>query len=232
MLSTCAVPARRVGRVTTDVYASRAGRVTFGVILIVGAFGLVALALGTDGRATLALEPEGPATPRGLHAWHVIVASWLLAFIAARVAAAIETRSPDAHEPDALRDAALWVPSVGIALLLPLTLHMLVFAASHRVHAFDQWTRFGIMFVGHTHIVFAGLVYLRARALMRGDKPISVTWLYIVTCVFAAVPFGVPVPYVAVTGIPIVPLLIWMKRAARIERERCCGMPIAIARVA
>ena len=85
--------------------------------------------------------------------------------------------------------------------------------------------------VSHTHLCFAVLVYGRARALSRGDEPISIPRIYLLTCVFAAFPFVIPVVYVAITGIPIVPLLLWMKRIARLDREHV-DVPFAIARVA
>lgn len=211
--------ARRMA--TNDVFARRAGRVAFGAVMFAGIPALVIHAL--------AARRWDELPPGSWRAWQIIVATWLFAIAAGLVVRVVVPHLRLRREADALRDAALWVPSVGVALLLPLTIHMMWF--THDARGFEDWVRLSLGMVSHTHLCFAVLVYARARALSRGNEPTSIPRIYLLTCVFALFPFVFPVLYVAVTGIPIVPLLLWMKRIARLDREHV-DVPFAIARVA
>ncbi|HEX5059762.1 MAG TPA: hypothetical protein VFV99_10410 [Kofleriaceae bacterium] len=206
---------------SNDIFARRAGRVAFGVVMMAGVPALVTHALASR------RWDEPPAG--GWYAWQIIVATWLLAITAGLIVRVVAPHVRMRREADALRDAALWVPSVGVALLMPLTIHMFAFTDDAR--EFDEWVRLSLAMVSHTHVAFAVLVYVRARALSRGDEPTSIPRIYVLTCAFALFPFVIPVVYVAITGIPIVPLLLWMKRIARLDREHV-DVPFAIARVA
>lgn len=232
--------ARRAGRVTAvddfvacrarrmatdDVFARRAGRVAFGAVLMAGIPALVTHAL-----AARRMRWEDPP-PSGWHAWQIIVATWLLAVATGLVVRVVVPHLRLRREANALRDAALWVPAVGVALLLPLTIHLIV-GFRDEPRGFDDWVRLSLGMVSHTHVAFAVMVYARARALSAGsNEPFGVVRIYLLTCVFAAFPFVIPVIYVAITGIPIVPLLLWMKRIARLDREHV-DVPFAIARAA
>lgn len=199
-----------------DVFAKRAARIAFGIVLLLGMAALLDFAIA-----------EGAHTPRGVHAWHIIVGSWLAAAIAAVVVWAVTVVRRPPRNSDALRRAALSVPAIGIALLLPLTLH-LPFALND-LTAFDTWAVASLVVVGHVHLIFAFLVWRRARALTGNGRPITVARIYILTCIAAAFPFILPSPLVALTGIPVAALLVRMKTIAENDREHSHAVPFAIA---
>jgi hypothetical protein len=121
-----------------------------------------------------------------------------------------------------LRVPAFVIPSVGIALLAPLTIHMLLLFGINDVEWFDDWCAMSLPTVGLAHLVFAMLVGLRARALVTDRPPIAVRTIFTLTVVASCVPYGMfilPPFLVAATGIPIVPLLFTMERIAKADRE-------------
>src|SRR6185503_19800269 len=97
---------------------------------------------------------------------------WLIAVFAGLIARAYCSFAPPPRDPNALRKAALAVPAVGIALLLPITLHMI---AMHKasVRELDEWVTMSVMFTTHTHVVFVLFAASRALALANGEKPIG-----------------------------------------------------------
>jgi hypothetical protein len=202
-----------------DVYAQRAGRVAFGLVLGAGALLLAFV--------TPSLHNDDSATK---HAVDIILGSWLFALAAAVAVYSLARTFARPRSGHALRTEALAAPGVGLALMLPITLHLFAFGDMGR--RFDDWVYWSVLFTSHTHIVFALLVASRAISLANGEKPVSVGTIYAVVCGVALIPIGVPIVYVAITGIPIVPLLVWMERIARIDLERSHEVPFAIARVA
>src|SRR5690349_11715443 len=61
---------------------------------------------------------------------------------------------------DALLAASLAIPAAGLALMLPLSLHMIVMKGD-----FDSWVRMSVTVVGLAHVVFAVLFAARAVGL-------------------------------------------------------------------
>ena len=203
--------------------ARRAARIAFGLVLIAGAAVLVATWSFDD-----PIRPS-PAL--------VLVASWCAAFGVAAAVHAIVARAPVVRESARLVDASVVVPTVGIALLLPLTLHLVVWVVlawldhEPRLDSFDRWAAISIALVGHTHVVLALLAGFRASQLVKGRRPIRICTIYLTCVVISLVPFIVPAVVVAVTGLPFIPLLQAQARIAAAERA-AIDVPLAVARSA
>jgi hypothetical protein len=201
---------------------TRASRLAFGFVMIAGAIVLVhnVLAYSHDHQAVR----DGTAW----HAWQVIVGTWLAASVTALPGLLIKDRG------DHLRVASYVVPAVGIALLLPLTLHMPIALYLSDAAGFDMWCVFSGIFVGVAHVVFAITAGLRARALVEGREPIAVSTIYGVAVAMSCVPgllVVLPPLVTAATGVPIIPLLFAMERWTKREREAAM-LPTAILRAA
>jgi hypothetical protein len=220
----------------TSSYPRRAARVAFGCVLLAGVAAL--LFLRHIPRATL--PPEyfrrwAPTVGGGAFAiptWIFVLATWVAAFVAARGARAIAM--PMADVGDRLLIASLAVPGIGIALLLPITLHLPFLAAFGSVATFaeryDDWIDLSLRLVGPAHVVLAVLVALRARDLARPSghaladpssrlTPWRIYWLTVAaSLVPGALTYGISTAVVAVTGVAIAPLLLLIP--AIVERER------------
>lgn len=199
------------------VLARRAARIAFGVVLIAGAsYLLVRLAAITG-------------TERSLHAARVFGVTWCAA-ITAQLATYLLVRRAALPGTDAtLRTASLVVPAIGVALVMPLTLHLLFMVATGNLVGFDDWVLLSLVITGPAHIAFAILAAARAYQLMRGDElmrgdtalsPVRILALTtLVSCVPFVLYFGIPPALVFVTGIPIVPMLGYMAVIADRERK-------------
>lgn len=203
---------------------TRASRLAFGTVMIAGFAELV--------RTTAARAGDGPfydlnQVPSGeWHAWQTIVGTWIVAALAAGVGAF----SPD--RGSRFRVASYVLPSVGVALLLPLTLHMPIVLYAKGVEAFDDWVLYSGFFVLLAHITFAALVGARAKAIVEGGEPMSVHSIYAITVAMSCVPgliVFLPVVITTATGLPILPLLYLMERWANRARLEA-AMPMAFAR--
>jgi hypothetical protein len=201
------------GQVVQNVVARRAGRLAFGVVLIAGSLLL----------ATTAFDEEFR-----ISAWQILTATWLLAPAAGFCVALVASRMPASANPDALRGAALAVPAAGLALALPISLMMPFFVAEPP--AFDQFCVLALYATGHTHVVLAVLVVVRALQVVAGKRPIRARTIYSACCVVALLPFVVPIAYVATLGALIFPLLGWMDGVAERDRAASYQVPLAIAR--
>lgn len=206
------------------VIGSRARRVVFGGTLVVGALALL-------GRAALHDLVNAPRVP---HAWHVVVFTWLLALVAAVCAAPLarcllSQRCPGIDDDDRLFVASLTLPAAGLALLLPITLHMPIALLLGGSAAFDRWCTWSVAIVGHAHIVLAVLAAHRAAGLCdeepeRGSGRVvrSAAASYLITILVSVVPFGlravIPPLLIAVTGLPLLGCTSLLVRI--IERER------------
>lgn len=137
-----------------------------------------------------------------------------LAWVAALFVGFVGSLVPD--RGDRHRVAGYVVPAVGMALMMPLTLHLLVARVMSNVdRGFDDWCFWSVLFVSVAHVAFAILVGLRAAAIVQGRPPISVGTIYIATVTLAGVPgvvLVIPLVITAVTGIPLLPLLYGMER--------------------
>jgi hypothetical protein len=206
---------------------TRASRLAFGLVMIGGA---VVLVLNTSAFAHGERVFEASWVPeRGWwHAWQVIVATWIAASVASLPGLLIRDRG------DRWRTASYVVPAIGVALLLPLTIHMPIFLKVDGAKAFDDWVEYSGIFVAAAHITFAVMVGSRARAIVEGREPVQVHTIYGVTVAMACVPgliVVLPPLICAATGIPILPLLYLMERWGKRAREQAL-MPMAVARIA
>jgi hypothetical protein len=207
----------------TNLIANRAARIAFGLVLLAGMLFIVTCTITTD-----KWLDHGPDD---MHMWHLILGTWLAALIVAGVVRAVATLLHLGGNPETLRHAALAVPAVGIALLLPLTLHM-PFIQLAGSEFFDAWAFISLFAAGAAHVVFALFVLVRANQLVAGREPVSIKTIYLWTCVAGAVPVVVPAIFVAITGIPCIRLLIYMERVAYRDRVATGELPFAVARAA
>lgn len=201
---------------------TRVSRLAFGVVMMAGAVVLVhdVLAFNRDHHAV----GDGHAW----HAWQVIVATWLAATVAALPGLLVKDHG------DRFRVASYVVPAAGIALLLPLTIHMPIALWLSDADGFDIWCVYSGIFVGVAHLAFAIMVGLRARALVERREPIAVSTIYGVAIAMACVPgllVVLPPMITAATGVPILPLLYAMERWTQRERENA-ALPTATLRAA
>lgn len=223
----------------TSLLARRAARIAFGLVLVLGMLVLVAFALHYGFRRM------------PIHAWQILLGTWLAAFATAALVRML-ARGITPGEPNELaehrqRVAALAVPAVGIALIAPLTVHAIVYLLGNVAETgtwgglerardgFDEWVVLSLLLTGPAHITFATLAGRRAAQLARGAIEVSVRRIYIATLIAACIPGIVlllPPVVVALTGLPMLPLLYWMPRIAERDREEGVGLPAAVARVA
>jgi hypothetical protein len=193
----------------------RVGRIAAGAVLIAGAGVLVHRLV--DG-----------AEPRSQ--W-VIPAVWAAAIVAYLVAGWIGSRRTLDHA-DELAVPGLVVPSVGAALLLPLTLHLAVAAAiAYPLREFDGWVLISVVFTGPTHLVLALLVGQRARQLATGVPALSPAKIYGICVGVSCLPFAIlvlPPLVVGLTGLPMAALMAWMGPLA--ARDRLHAMREAVPR--
>jgi len=206
---------------------TRASRLAFGVVMILGAVVLVDHSIG-NGHPRFGYEVHQGA--QYWHAWQIIVGTWIAATLAGLAGLLIPDRG------GRFRVASYVVPSVGIALMLPLTIHLLVAVAvgTDSVRAFDEWCLYSVIFAGAAHIAFAALAGARAKAIVEGREPMPVHALYAIVVAMSCVPgllVVLPVIVTALTGIPILPLLYLMNRWAERARHEA-ELPVAVARIA
>jgi hypothetical protein len=197
----------------------RARRVAFGAGLLTGAVGLV--------MRTVSVAAFGPPHAASWPpAWQIVLGGWLLAFggwaALGPVLGRVLARHRRARAHDDWLAASLVFPAVGMALLLPLSLHMPFALLLGGASGFDAWSSMSMVIVGHAHVLLAILTAKRALALVRDDPARSPGSIYLLTIVAAAVPFGIfyaiPPILVALTGVPLLALLQSME--ATITRER------------
>lgn len=211
----------------SQIFARRAGRIAFGLVLLVGVASLAAAAWS-------GLFGADSATRFG--AVRVVGLTWLLAILAGAVVRAIAARlrwRPAAEAPFA---ESVMVPTAGIALLLPITLHLPVVVLLADAGAFDFWVIASLWVTGLAHLVFAGLCALRAHQLVAGRPAVAPRTIYAATLITSCVPgvllWAIPPLLVAITALPFAPMLHAMQHL--VDRERAeisaaSGPPRAIA---
>lgn len=235
-----------------SIFARQVGRLVFGVVLLAGVTWLV-VALG----AASFVRPG----PHGLlvrfPASQIIGVTWLGALVAGGAARAIAGWFDGPRSPDARFAASLVVPAAGMALLLPITLHLLPMAAlGAGQYPFDVWAMGSLWITGLAHLVFAGLCALRAHDLAAGKRAISPSAIYFATVLTSCVPvvfladgrvrfvtdmaldvgsdalLVIPPILVAFTALPFLWLLRALQRVADRERAEIADaqkLPLAIA---
>lgn len=218
-------------RTTSEIAARRIGRIAFGGVLLIGVVRLIATACTSE------IRGASNYTGTGLDAARTIELTWLLAVLAGVVAWRVAARMRFAPDPERLFAESLMVPAVGIALLLPITLHMPVILVICDSAAFDVWVVASMWITGLAHAVFAVTSALRGKQLVTGEATWSPRKIYIATVLTSCVPFAVlyaiPPAIVAITALPFVPLLRAMEWIAVRERRELANaqhaLPWAIA---
>jgi hypothetical protein len=204
----------------SQIFARRAGRIAFGLVLLVGVASLAAA--GWSGL----FEAHRVA---GFGAARRVGLTWLIAILAGAVVRAIAARLRWQPAAEALFAESVMVPTAGIALLLPITLHLPVVVAVADVGAFDFWVTASLWITGLAHVVFAGLCVLRTRQLIAGRVAITPRAIYVATLLTSCVPFvvlwAIPPLLVAVTALPFVPMLHAMQRLVDRERAEIAAAP-------
>jgi len=124
---------------------------------------------------------------------------------------------------------------VGAALLAPITLHLIVAMLEGTYgRAFTEWAGLALPMTATAHITFAVMVGSRAARLASGriDAP-TVGAIFRTTVIVSAIPFGllfmIPPAIVAVTGLPLLPLLYKMEKYAVADRG---AIVLPVARLA
>ncbi len=168
---------------TNRIFARQIGRLVFGGVLLAGATWLVAV-LGAD--SFVRAVPYRP--PLRLPASEIIAVTWLAALAAGVVARVIAGRLGGPRSLDARFAASLVVPVFGIALLLPVTLHLPIVALLADLDFFDVWAMGSLWITGLAHLVFAGLCALRAHDLAAGKRAVAPSAIYFATVLTSCVP--------------------------------------------
>lgn len=209
----------------SQIFARRLGRIAFGVVLLVGVASLVGAAWSSS---------AGPPGATRLGAARIIGLTWLAAPIAAATVRAIAGRFRWSPAPDALFAESVMVPTAGIALLLPITLHLPVVLLVADAGAFEIWVMASLWITGLAHAVFAGLGVVRAYQLVAGIPAVTPRKIYLATLVTSCVPFvllwGIPPTLVALTALPFVPMLHGMQRVVDRERAEIATLRQALPR--
>ncbi|HET7500243.1 MAG TPA: hypothetical protein VFK02_04545 [Kofleriaceae bacterium] len=213
---------------TRQVIARRIARITFGSVLLVGAACLLAATCSPAFQHRSML-----GVPR-LDATAILVLTWVVAALASLVAWLIALRLPFSGDPNTLFAESLMVPAAGIALLLPLTLHLPVVVGLADREAFDIWVMVSVWITGLAHLVFATMSALRGYQLVAGKPAWSPRKIYVATVLTSCLPFlvlyAIPPALVALTGLPFIPLLRAMDRLVTRERQELAGAPHVLPR--
>src|SRR5262245_31605569 len=197
-----------------QIMARWIGRIAFGGVLIAGVMYLVAAACS---HGFTSVRDSG-----GFHAARIISLTWVFAVAAAAITRRIAARVGLTGDLERLFAKSLVVPTIGIALLLPITLHMPVALLIGGSDGFDAWVIASIVITGAAHAVFAGTSARRAYQLVAGKPAISPRAIVVATVLTSCVPFavlcGIPPALVAITALPFVLMLRAMDGIVARER--------------
>jgi hypothetical protein len=203
-----------------DPMPRQGARIAFGLVLIAGVSRVVSLA-----------HVPNSVIADGIAIAFTIGWSWLIALGAACATYAFLRLLPWRPSERRLLHASCVVPTIGIALILPISLHLLWrLITGGRLAEWGDWVALSLMFTGFAHVVFASLAAIRASQVVRGKRALS-SWVIYGWCVAAAncpLPF-IPAFYVAVTGLLVVPLLWLMKPVIERELAIYSDLPTALA---
>jgi hypothetical protein len=197
----------------SQIIARRVGRIAFGVVLLAGVAWLATAAwVGS-------FDPH--RGPRLDAAW-IVGLTWLAAIAAGGTARGLAARGRWSRGADTLFAKSVVIPTLGVALLLPITMHLPVVVLVADVEAFDFWVIASLWITSLAHLVFAATCALRGYRLVAGKPAMSPTGIYVATLLTSCVPFvvlwAIPPALVAITALPFIPMLHALER--RIARER------------
>jgi len=199
--------------------ARRAGRALFGLGLTTGAVVLVSQAL---------------LHRNHLGAERIIEVTWIAAILAGVVAWAIARLVAHTWPSDELKYAGLVAPAIGLALIAPLTFHLLVLKLLRTADAFDDWVLISMVVAATAHIAFAAMSVVRVVRLTDGTHAATIKSVYMIVVLVSCIPFLllpiVPV-IVMITGVPMLPILKAPERIVARERAILGAAPqLAYAR--
>lgn len=203
-----------------SVVGRRAGRIAFGLVLILGmaaqVYGAVAMSLACG---TVKALPDS-----GL----LLATTWGLALVAYGLARLVVWVAAPAPRGDALLRKSLVVPAVGLALALPLSIHGVAFLL---VGAdFRDWVGVSFAAVGLAHLVFALTFGIHAAQLARGEPRMTIRRIYLWSVCASLVPLGMfllPEILTAITGLFVLPALHHFDTLARRDRDALPVLPVA-----
>jgi len=179
------------------IFAREVGRLAFGTVLLAGVAWLAAVLVMGSFEYPEHLPLQVPAELVRFRPTQIVVATWLAAIAAGFVAHRICVRRGGPPGSGARFTASLIVPTAGVALLLPITLHLPVIAllSEHRGPIrllagvdFELWAVGSLWITWHAHLVFAGLAALRARQLAAGRPAIRPRAIYAATVLASCLP--------------------------------------------
>jgi hypothetical protein len=200
-----------------QLIARRLGRIVFGAVLVAGVAALTTMAWAGGPRYWG--HRWGPHWPNSAQ---VIGLAWFAALMLGALVRFVAGRVRWSCEPEALFGPSLIVPTAGIALLAPITLHLPFALLISGTRGFDQWVEASLWITAIAHIAFAGMSMRRAHRLIAERPAPSPRRIYLITVLVSCVPFivlwGIPPVLVALTAAPFVPLLHHMQRM--VDRER------------
>jgi hypothetical protein len=188
-------------------YPRAVGRIVFGVVMILGGATFV----------------ERLLRVREAHAVKTLAIVWLAALFAGWLFAQLASVTARRVEIADIFTISWVLPTLGVALVLPLTLHIpFALALGSNLSSFDDWARISLAIAGPAQVTFAFLATLRAARLAQGRPAMSATRIYIITLIASSIPFAllfmIPPLLVGLTGFAILPLLVRME--GMIDRER------------
>jgi hypothetical protein len=208
-----------------QVFARRLGRLTFGAVLVAG------VAMLTSAAWVGRPHGLGGDWPSGAR---ILVVTWLAALLAGGAVQLIAARVRWSVDSETLFAESVMLPTAGIALLLPITLHMPIALLVSDSRGFDFWIEASLWITGVAHIVFTALCVQRARRLVMGKPARPPRTIYIVTVLTSCVPFvvlwAIPPLLVAFTALPFVPLLHYQEKLVDRERAALASITQALPR--
>jgi hypothetical protein len=210
---------------TSSVFARRLGRIAFGLTLVVGALYMwIGAAAGPFDLGCGCSR----ASPEPLEARTIVLCTWCAAIALGFLARFVGSKLR-AHEPNRLFAHSMIVPALGLALLLPITFHLMFFLATSSSSGFDEWVHISLPITGAAHVVFALTSALRGHQLVAGKPALRPHAIYGLTVVTSCIPFivlfAIPPLLVAITALPCVPMLHAMARIVAREREELADAP-------
>jgi hypothetical protein len=226
-----------------SIHGRRAGRIAFGAVLILGMTSRVyeTVVHGTPS------EYSGPFNDDVLHPTHVtryLAVTWAIAIAGYALVRLFVRVTAPAPRGDGLLRASLVVPAVGIALVLPLTVHG-AFVQPFGSAAFDTWFQVSMLVLGAPQLVFALTFGIHASQLARGEPRMTIRWVFrwsvraslVPSAIFVVMePQGMLFAAVgaletalatAITGLLVLPVLRRFDALARRDRDALPVLPLA-----
>jgi len=208
------------------VHARRIARIAASLVLIAGAVYLARAAFQSTMTSGCAL---GCSSHGDIHAIAIIGVTWGVAIAVGLATWLVARRMTVRLAPDALFAESLMIPAIGIALILPITIHMPFVLGLGDRDLFDFWVGASLWLTGFAHLVFAVACAYRGYRLARAEPAWSPRVIYALTVVTSCFPFivlfAIPPALVALTALPFLPILHRMEKIANRERAELADAP-------